>query len=127
MAFDFHQKSKIRGVMYHKVTLGILAVITLVMLHSTWSVYQKKVESEGLKQISLQNVKELEERNAALVAKIGRIDTQPGLEEEIRSKFSVAKDNENVVVIIPNQSEKASTTPKSVNFWAKIKNLLQKK
>ena len=127
MAFDFQQKRRIRAVMYHRVTLGILALLVLVVAHSTWSVYQKKRESEALKNISLQNVHELEARNVALVAKINRIDTEPGLEEEIRSKFSVAKDNENVVVIVPDQSGKATTTPDQSGFWSKIFNFFHKK
>lgn len=122
---DFHQKRKVRGIMYHKVTLGFLAVLTLLSLHSTWSVFKKEKESENLMNISLEHVKELRKRNEDLQSKIDKLATVTGIEEEIRTKFSVAKDNENLVVVVPVDSSKASTTSPKTNLWQKIKNFFK--
>ena len=122
---DFQQKRKWRGVMYHKITLVILFIFVILALHSTWSVYKKKRESEKMKNISLIHVKELQSRDAQLKLKIERLSTPTGLEEEIRSKFSVAKDNENMVVVVEDQNTEATTTPK-VSFWQKIFNFFTK-
>lgn len=122
---DFHQKRKVRGIMYHKVTLGFLAVLTLLSLHSTWSVFKKEKESENLMNISLEHVKELRKRNEDLQSKIDKLATVTGIEEEIRTKFSVAKDNEKLVVVVPVDSSKASTTIPKTNLWQKIKNFFK--
>ena len=111
--------------MYHKITLVILFIFVILALHSTWSVYKKKRESEKMKNISLIHVKELQSRDAELKLKIERLSTPTGLEEEIRSKFSVAKDNENMVVVVEDQNTEATTTPK-VSFWQKIFNFFTK-
>ena len=119
---DIQQKCKVRSVMYSRVTLGILSVIMLLVLHSTYSVYKKKVESESLKNISENNVLLLRDRNTDLEARIARLSTEPGLEEEIRSKFSVAKENENMVIIVPDDSVASSAPVSKPGFFGRIKN-----
>ncbi|MFZ2620987.1 MAG: hypothetical protein WAX85_02275 [Minisyncoccia bacterium] len=119
---DFHQKRKVRSVMYHRVTVVILSVITLIVLHSTWLVYNKKIESAEMKDVALRGVEELRIRDSDLLAKIDRLSTTPGVEEEVRSKFSVAKDGENAVVIVEDEETKVSTTSQKISFWTKLKN-----
>ncbi len=118
---DYGQKRKVRSVMYHKATLVILAVLVLVMARSTWIVYQKKISSEEMKNVSLQNVEELRSRNNDLTAKIERLGTQTGIEEEIRSKFSVVKEKENMVVVVEDQNSEISTTSPKTGLWNLIK------
>lgn len=119
---DIQQKRKIRGIMYHKVTLVALGIFVLLAMHSTWSVYTKKRESEKMKNISSEHLNELKQRDEDLKEKITRIDTSSGLEEEIRAKFSVVKDNENMVVIVPDNKSVASTTEADTGFWSKMRN-----
>ena len=117
---DFQQKRKVRSVIYSRVTIGILLVLVVVVLHSTWVVYQKKRESEQMKNLSLQRVLDLRTRDLELQARIERLGTTPGLEEEIRSKFSVAKDKETMIIVVPEEETKASTTPAKLGIWQKI-------
>lgn len=119
---DVVQKRKIRNVAYNRVTLIVLVIITLFFLHSTWNVYQKKSESEQAMKVSAQNLATLEARDADLQAKMQSLQTDAGIEAEIRSKFNVAKAGENIVVVVDNT---ATTTPPSEpsGFWAKLKDL----
>ena len=120
---DFQQKRKIRNVAYNRITLIILFLLVLVFARSTWIVYQKQRVSEDMKNVSLTNVEELRLRNNELQSKIDRLETTPGVEEEIRLKFNVVKERENMVVIVENEDSKASTTSPKVGFWNKIKKL----
>lgn len=119
---DFQQKRKVRSFMYSRTTLVILFLILVLVVHSTWRVYQKKGVSEDLKNISVQYVEDLRNRNDELKTKIDRLETTSGIEEEIRSRFSVVKDKENMVVVVPNVEEAVSTTTKPTSFWRKIIN-----
>jgi hypothetical protein len=84
----------------------------------------KKRESEKLKESSLQSVLDLRERDEELSQKMEKLKTPEGVEEEIRTKFGVAKENENVVIIVNEDSNaKASTTKTSL--WQKIKNIFK--
>ncbi|MDQ5968987.1 MAG: hypothetical protein QG579_144 [Patescibacteria group bacterium] len=120
---DFQQKRKIRSMAYSRVVIGILLLVVLFMAHSTWTVYKKKMASEEMKNISLQNVEDLRQRNKDLESKISRLDTTPGIEEEIRLKFNVVKGDENMVVIVEDEREETSATGTTTSFWQKIKNL----
>ena len=119
---DIQQKRKVRAVMYNRVTLGFLFVLVLLALHSTWRVYNKKMASEQMKNITMEQVKGLRDRNSDLEAKIDELATVSGIEQEIRSKFSVAKDNERMVVVVPSTDSEATSTPRSIGFWESLKN-----
>lgn len=118
---DFQQKRKVRSYMYSKTTLVVIFLLVLIVMHSTWRVYEKKRTSEELKNISIQNTEELRTRSEELAIKINRLDTIPGKEEEIRSRFNVVKNNENMVVIVPREEEATSTQKKKEGFWVKIR------
>ena len=120
---DIHQKRKIRGVMYHRFTLLAIFLVFLIVLHSTWSVYEKKRESESLMNASKNHVAELLDRDKELRNKIQRLDTEIGIEEEIRSKFSVTKEDETMVIVVPEEENKVTQTDNTESIWQKIKKL----
>ena len=123
---DLQQKRKVRSVMYHPATLVILSILVIIIARSTWIVYQKKTESEEMKNISLQNVEELRLRNSDLTARVQRLETSAGIEEEIRSKFNVVKGNENMVVVVPDDNSQIGTTSPKTGFWQKFWHFLGK-
>lgn len=125
MMLDFQQKRKVRSLMYNRITIGILSVVILIVLHSTWVVYRKKVESERMKQNSLKNVESLRARDNELQEKIDRLSTKQGIEEEVRSKFSVAKDDENIVIIVQDETASTGEKIKKQSFWDKIKSIFR--
>ena len=117
---DFQQKRKVRSVIYHKATLVVLFLIVLLLARSTWLVWGKKQESEEMRRVSSQNVEELRARNDNLQSKIGKLDTNSGVEQEIRAKYSVVKEGENMVVVVEDPDSKSATTTQEMGFWKKI-------
>ncbi|HEY0220752.1 MAG TPA: septum formation initiator family protein [Candidatus Paceibacterota bacterium] len=125
MMLDIQQKRKLRGVIYNKFSLIGLGLLVVFFIHSTWGVYQKKEESKRLVETSEENLNKLREREKDISSKINYLDTQDGLEEEIRSKFSVAKENESMVVVVQGNEKVATTTSEKMTFWQKIKNFFR--
>ena len=123
---DFQQKRKLRAVMYHKVTLALLVLLVLFFIHSTWVVYQKKRTSEKMMLTSSQSLSDLKARETELESRINRLNTPAGLEEEIRSKFTVAKENEAMVIVVDDNSQNMPTTSQKRGFWQKIWNLFSR-
>lgn len=121
---DIQQKRKFRNIIYHKFTIMGLFVLVLFAMHSTWRVYLKKSESVDMMETSVARLKELEERDKEIDSKINKLATVSGVEEEIRSKFSVAKDNENVVVIVREEGT-SSPLQQNKSFWSKIRDLFR--
>jgi Na+-translocating ferredoxin:NAD+ oxidoreductase RnfG subunit len=107
--------------MYNRITLVILAIVALLFMHSTWSVYKKKVNSEEARLVTEERVMELRNRDNDLQNKIARLDTDSGIEAEIRSKFSVAKEDEVVVVVVSEEEDKSTTTLEKTGFWQRVR------
>ncbi len=122
---DIQQKRKLRSVMYSGYTLVGLFLLMLVFVHSTWSAYQKRAESESLMNVSKERVDQLRKRNADLDEKITRLDTEVGIEEEIRSKFTVTKADENMVVVVPKNDKVSTSTPNKQGLWGKFMRLFR--
>lgn len=127
MMLDIQQKRKFRNVIYHKYTILALFALMLVFLHSTWRVYQKKSESLVMKESSNSRLNSLEQREREIDSKIDKLATPAGVEEEIRSKFSVAKDRENMVIIVHEEATTVEKTTQGKSFWGKFKDLFSKR
>lgn len=122
---DIQQKRKFRNVMYHRVTLSLLGIVVLLGVHSTWRVYTKKSESVLMKQASEARVNSLSNREREIDDKINKLATVSGVEEEIRAKFSVAKERENMVIIVREESTTSEENHEKRGFWAKFKALFE--
>ncbi len=119
MMLDFQQKRKVRSWMYNRLTIALLFIAFVFIAHSTWVVYMKKVESEEMMSVSLKNVETLRSRSVDLQKKIDRLATAQGVEEEVRSKFSVAKEDENMVIIIQDEIG-SSTKVQKQSLWSRF-------
>jgi cell division protein FtsB len=122
---DIQQKRRFRNFIYNRATLVILMILVLLALHSTWRVYLKNRESVQMMEASYSRLSELEKRDKDLELKISKLNTTSGLEEEIRSKFSVSKNNENTVIIVREESSSSTDINTSTTFWSKIKAFFQ--
>ena len=120
---DFQQKRKLRSWLYNRWLLIFLGLLVILAIHSSWNVYQKQRESEALLSEAKLQSEQLQNREQELQAKIADMQTPAGQEAEIRAKFNVAKPNENVVVVLDDNSTGSAST--TVSFWQKILNFFR--
>lgn len=83
------------------------------------------MESVAMVEASMVRLEELEERDREIESKINKLATVAGVEEEIRSKFSVAKDNENMVIIVREEGTSSPALQENKGFWSKIRSLFR--
>ena len=103
--FDFHEKRRMRNLVYSKISLFFLLVIIFLLAYTIWGVYQKERETQIKKTQRAQVLIEIEERERVLEEEIERLSTERGVEQEIRSKFDVARAGEQVLVIVDAKEE----------------------
>jgi len=118
---DFQQKWKAKTFLYSRGVRVFLAIVALYSVYSTYMVYQKKQESMGDVVQAEERVIALSAKNTALLEDIDHLQTEEGLEAEIRSKYSVAKGSEQVVVLVEEEPAPASATLEKKSVWLKIK------
>ena len=123
---DFQQKRKLRSVAYNRITLVLLALLVLFAVRSVWGVYQKQRESMALRTQAQLYVNELSAREAELHTQIDQLATTEGVESEIRSKFSVAKEGENMAIVVDDEGSATSTHATSSSWWQKFLDLFRK-
>lgn len=117
----FHEKRKIRNILYSKPVLVILGLVVLFFLSTVWGAFKKERDTQKIKEQRIEVLESLEEREGILSKEIDRLDTERGVEEEIRAKFEVARGGEGVIVIVNSKdNEEASITPKKKSLWGKM-------
>jgi cell division protein FtsB len=122
---EYQQKMRMKRKLYSKPVLVALVIIFLLLLNSTWNVYKKKVESEKNLAALQNNYDSLQVRQKELSANIDKMNTQAGIEQEIMSKFSVAKNGENVAIVVASDSNATDTPVYNPGFFEKIWNWLK--
>ncbi len=108
--FDFHEKRKIRRVLYSK---PVLAVLVLLILWIGVSVYERfTIEREMAHKLESRKdeLEALKLRAMTLESEVGHMQNDRGIEEELRSRFDVVKDGEQVVIILEDTEKKSTGT-----------------
>lgn len=107
---EFQKKKKLRKILYSKITLVVIFVILFFIAKATFGIYYKQ-KAGG---INLAKAKreliEMKNREETLNFEIDRLNTDSGIEEEIRKKFMVSKEGEQVIVIADD--DKATNSEK---------------
>ena len=119
---DFHEKRKIKKLLYSKPTLIILGFLVIWLSFNVFNMYKKERDTR-LRRIEQREVlDELKGREKSLADEIERLSTERGIEEEVRSKFEVGREGEQVIIIVDNPEEE-NTDKKDMKktFWQKIK------
>jgi|CXWK01.1.fsa_nt_gi cell division protein FtsB len=107
------KRQKNRKRLYSKVTIAGLLLVFLFLLHPTWKIFRKSMESkENLEQAQTE-LSELESRRTALARDVAYLETEGGRDQEIRNKFGVTKEGETMVVIVRKDRPAASLEPVS--------------
>jgi cell division protein FtsB len=127
--FDFYEKRKLRGIIFSKITAGALFLAAGFLAVSA---YDRFVAEQGTRERREERAAELmraQQKAAALEAKVRWMESERGVEEAMREQFDVAKQGEEVIVIVdeslPADGKKSEVFPlpeeesflKKLEFW----------
>jgi cell division protein FtsB len=123
---EFDQKKKLKKFLYSPLMRLVLAVLVIFVARGAWNVYGKQSHSRESYERVVAEYEKLKERHTALVRDIEKLDTEQGKEEEIRKKFRLVKEGENIAIIVDesNKAPKEATTTEK-GFWTSFKKLWQ--
>ena len=105
--FDFHEKRKIRGVLYSKPVFILLILIAALL---SMSVYNRLIVAQGTKERldeKREDLEALQIRADVLQEKVDYLEDERGIEEELRNRFDVAKEGEQVVIILEEREKQS--------------------
>jgi cell division protein FtsB len=98
--FDFHEKRKIRSLLYSKPVIAVLVLLSGFLAVSAYNRYEIAAETKERLEARQAELDKLEERAQMLEARVEHLKDERGVEEELRTRFDVAKEGEEVVIIL---------------------------
>ena len=123
------QKRKLKQRLSSFWMIAALALVASLAVYKTFDVYQKYSESKKNVDGLSAEYQHLEIRKGELESRIFSLQSESGIEGEIREKFNVAKEGEEVLIIIdPKEENTAEVENKSdlSLFWDKISSFFRK-
>jgi cell division protein FtsB len=122
--FGFHEKRKLRGIIYSKGAIVLLGAVTVFMSVVVWSSYSKEYDTRVRKNEQQAGFGELSKRAEELRSEISRLQSAAGVEAEVRDKYGVRLPGEELIVIIePDAEESLQVQPRSRSLWSRIRDL----
>jgi len=123
----FQEKKKFRKIMQSKPALFLLG---LVIIFFTWNVVglmNRMQNTVKYRQIEEDKIAELTERQNKLSIDIANLKTEKGLEENIREKFGLAKEGEEMIIVIEDkESNNFAKEAQSSKFFSFLRNIFKK-
>ena len=119
---NFQEKRRIRHIMQSRLILVFLGVIILVFAWSVIQLVSKAEETAKNKNIAEDKIAELQKGKEKLSSDIAKFQTEKGIEENIREKFGLAKEGENMIVIIEDKNLPEKEEVESNGFFSFLKN-----
>lgn len=108
--FDFHEKRRIRELLYSKPAIGLLFILTIWLSISAYNRYEIAAETKEKLDIKQAELDSMQERANTLEAQVHYLEDDRGIEEELRSRFDVAKEGEDVVVLVDERPQGGKPT-----------------
>jgi cell division protein FtsB len=96
---DYRARARFRRFLFSKTVAVLLAGLFILFAQAAWGMHQKSVEANNRMVEAQEELAALQRRGAELRADIERLSNERGIEEEIRTRFMMAKDGEEVLVI----------------------------
>lgn len=125
---EFQDKRKLRRVLHSVPFLVLLFAATVFFTISGIRLYGRhRIAYSKNKEIKA-DLAEIEARKEDVEAGVARLKSQAGIDEEIRSKLSMGKPGEKIMVIVDkkDKNNKVETTDESGFFsdlWGKVKGM----
>ncbi|HXK34938.1 MAG TPA: hypothetical protein VJ103_00290 [Candidatus Paceibacterota bacterium] len=120
---DFRKKR--RNSIYIRFFILVLVCFNVLIVVSLVDLVKKNREAKARKNVALQELSRLTEREENITRKIEIINTPFGTEEAIREKFAFKKPGEGEVIITKWAEEEADASQKSGGFWEFLKNIFR--
>ena len=112
---EFQGRRTLKRVLYSRLFVLLLLGLVLFLAHSVYRIWQRsRVVVADRNELAAQ-VAALVDRKQALERELAALQTDRGVEEAIRQKFSVVKEGEGVVTVVASTS--ATTTVATTSWW----------
>ncbi len=124
---EFKKKSK-NNLLYSPLTLIFLLGLLIFLIYQVADLVRKERETSIKKELVLGKIESLRDREEFLKKDIAKMQTEEGIEDIIREKYQVVKQDERMVVIVENEEDTSfrSEELSDHGFWNWLKSFFKK-
>lgn len=116
-------RSRAGKLIHSPIVVAVLVILALFLLKAVLDLFGKSRDAHIAAEGARREYEELVEREATIKSGLERLETADGVEAEIRQKFGVVKEGEEVVVVIPDEQDAArKSTQKGAGWWQQFLN-----
>lgn len=101
--FDFQQKRKLKSWYGSRVTQGVVFVVAILILLSAVNRYLIAADMADRRAAVEAEIHTLEARRNSLETEVQYLSNERGMEAEMRRQFDVAREGEQVVIILEDE------------------------
>ena len=114
------EKRTLQRLLFGKVALIVLLIILVFTVRGAWSVYERSEYARESRTHAERELAELEAREHVLSEELQRLQTPRGVEEEIRQKFDVGREGEQLIVLIDAPEPAAPAQNLQPTLWERL-------
>lgn len=107
----------------------VLAILSALLLVFTWNVFVfggKMQDTRDNRKNAENKLSQLQEQKEKLSNDIAKLNTEDGIEENIREKFGLVKEGEGMIVIVENEVVEEVPEPSKISsFFSFFKKLFR--
>ncbi|MFA4975076.1 MAG: septum formation initiator family protein [Candidatus Paceibacterota bacterium] len=123
---NFQKNGEKKHFMQSKIFLIFLCIVILVFFFSMFSFVDKMRDTQKNKDIIKDKIAELEKSKQTFNSEITKLKTEEGIEENIREKFGVVKEGENLMMVVDDKNPLVEEKEENnKDFWSIIKSWLK--
>ena len=123
----FQKKDKWKYYLQSKPVLIFLFILILIFSWKIFGLFGKWQETSNNRSLEQQKINDLKERKQKLSSDIEKLNTDKGKEEVIRENYGMARDGEQVIVIVDDKKQASTENmPQNKGFFDFLKNLFSK-
>ena len=116
---NFQKKSRLKVFFESPAVLLLLFILILFFIWNMIGFIGKMRDTVNNRKIAENKIIELEKNKANLSKEIDKLKTDEGVEESIRDKFGLARDGEQMIVIVDDKDTKhIENTPENKGFFS---------
>ncbi|MSR78777.1 MAG: hypothetical protein EXS59_01365 [Candidatus Taylorbacteria bacterium] len=101
---DFERRRKVKKILESPLVLIPMAIFIVFLARSTWDLYLKRKVSVSDLNLASERLARLDDRKDKLASAINSLQTETGIEGEIRDRLQRAREGEKEVVIVDGES-----------------------
>jgi len=124
--YKFQKRDKIKRIIYSWPMLAFALFVIIWLGVKVLAVYKSERLSRANRDQAEEMRQLLEEEYTSINSEIQFLKTEKGVEKEIRDKFRVVKEGEQLAIIVNSDANRPGKTPtvKAETIWTKLMSLL---